>query len=218
MSRRFVYLILIFLAVLWGGSLRRRVFQRGIREAVFWATLVWVLWMGIRLVKLALPNEWTDAVRFLWYAYYPCMGLIAFSIDWIGYASNQAPDDAHLPVSLRLLLGLDVLLSVLVLTNDAHWLVFRFPWGMAQSNRLYTYGPGYYWILFVYMFQLFLTNGWICWEAWKQKVWNLRTALPLLLFGDTCSIRPAISCGGGPFFARRWCWLPSVSDICGWRP
>lgn len=120
-----LYLIIMIGVILWGGSLRERIFQLGAREAVGWSIWVWLVWLTIRLLRLTLITGWAALARLLWYGYYPCMGLLAFLVVWISYASNRTPEDRALPRWLQGLLLVDLLLAGLALTNDWHQLVFQ---------------------------------------------------------------------------------------------
>ena len=126
-----LYLIIMIGVILWGGSLRERIFQLGAREAVGWSIWVWLVWLTIRLLRLTLITGWAALARLLWYGYYPCMGLLAFLVVWISYASNRTPEDRALPRWLQGLLLVDLLLAGLALTNDWHqllangWLCWR---------------------------------------------------------------------------------------------
>lgn len=177
------YLLLMVAACLWGGSLRRRIFQQGVRWAVMWGTLIWELWLFIRLAKLLIPYTfWEGGYRLLWYAYYPCMGALTFLVVWMGYASNRPPEDREIPRWLQVLGLLDLLVTVLVLTNDWHQEVFQIVQkpGMAP-DRIYSYGPFYYGILGLYLFQLLLALGWLSWKVWQERLWRLRCLAPVLV-------------------------------------
>ncbi|WP_432643193.1 hypothetical protein [Acidaminococcus sp.] len=177
------YLLLMVAACLCGSSLRRRIFQQGVRRAVMWGTLVWELWLFIRLGKLLVPYTfWEELYRLLWYAYYPCMGSLTFLVVWMGYASNRPPEDRKIPRWLQALGLLDLLVTVLVLTNDWHQEVFQIVrrQGMAP-DRIYTYGAVYYGILGLYLFQLLLALGWLGWKVWQERLWRLRCLVPALV-------------------------------------
>ena len=111
-----VYLIILIGAILWGGSLRERIFQLGAREAVGWSIWVWLVWLTIRLLRLTLLSGSAALARLLWYGIYPCLGLLAFLVVWSSYASNRTPEDRALPRWLQGLLLVDHLLAWLALT------------------------------------------------------------------------------------------------------
>lgn len=120
-----LYLAAMAGVILWGGSLRGRIFQLGAREAMGWGIWVWLAWLAIRLLRLTLVTGWDTLHRLLWYGFYPCMGLRIFLVVWISFASNRRPEDGMLPRWLQGLLIQDLLLAGLVLTND--WPPAGFP-------------------------------------------------------------------------------------------
>lgn len=164
-----LYLATMTGVILWGGSLRERIFQQGAREAVRWGIWVWLVWLGIRLLRLTLITGWDTLNRLLWYGFYPCMGLLIFLVVWVSYASNRTPEDRALPRWLQGLLILDLLLAGLALSNDWHQLVFQIKPSANPRRDIYTYGFWYYLILVSYLGQLLLANGWLCWRAFKEK-------------------------------------------------
>ena len=181
-----LYLAAMAGVILWGGSLRGRIFQLGAREAMGWGIWVWLAWLAIRLLRLTLVTGWDTLHRLLWYGFYPCMGLLIFLVVWISFASNRRPEDGMLPRWLQGLLILDLLLAGLVLTNDWHQQVFRIFPSPGHHRDVYTYGSGYFLILGSYLVQLLLANGWLAWRAWKEKFSLLNLWAPLtilLLYG-----------------------------------
>ena len=183
-----LYLVMMTVVILWGGSLQERIFQQGARKAMGWGILVWLIWLGIRLLRLILEGwvRWEWLHRLLWYGFYPCMGLLIFLAVWVSYASNRTPEDRALPLWLKGLLVLDLILAALALTNDWHQLVFRIRPSANPHWDVYTYGAGYYLILFSYLAQLLLANGWLCWRAYKEKISLGKLWLPfglILLYG-----------------------------------
>ncbi|WP_296399933.1 hypothetical protein [Acidaminococcus timonensis] len=182
----FLYLAAMCGVILWGGSLRARIFQLGAREAVGWGVWVWEIWLGIRLLRLMVRPLWQPVSHLLWYGYYPCMGMLIFLAVWISYASNRTPEDRALPRWLQGLLLVDLLLAGLALTNDWHQLVFQIQPSTNPHQDIYTYGFVYYLILFSYLAQLLLANGWLCWRAFREKISLERLWQPLtviLLYG-----------------------------------
>lgn len=178
-----LYLAAMAGVILWGGSLRERIFQLGAREAMGWGIWVWLAWLAVRLLRLILVTGWDTLHRLLWYGFYPCMGLLIFLVVWVSYASNRDPEDRALPRWLQGLLVLDLLLAGLALTNDWHQQVFRIYPSPGHHRDVYTYGAGYFLILGSYLVQLLLANGWLAWRAWKEKfsLLNLWAPLTLLL-------------------------------------
>ena len=124
----------------WGVSLHRRILQNQTRRYLTAIAGLMVLWLTLRTVKYSVYH--IDVERYLWYFYYLPMLLIpTFSIA--AAMSLGKPEDYQLPRWLNLLYIPALVLLGLVLTNDVHQLVFRFPEGL-MSGRSYSYGVGYY--------------------------------------------------------------------------
>ena len=124
----------------WGVSLHRRILQNQTRRYLTAIAGLMVLWLTLRTVKYSVYH--IDVERYLWYFYYLPMLLIpTFSIA--AAMSLGKPEDYQLPRWLNLLYIPALVLLGLVLTNDVHQLVFRFPEGL-MSDRSYSYGVGYY--------------------------------------------------------------------------
>lgn len=132
--------IYIGMIAVWGISLHRRILQNQTRRYLTAIAGLMVLWLALRTVKYSIHN--IDVERYLWYFYYLPMLLIpTFSIA--AAMSLGKPEDYRLPRWLGILYIPALVLLALVLTNDAHQLVFRFPEGL-MSDREYSYGTGYY--------------------------------------------------------------------------
>lgn len=132
--------IYIGMIAVWGVSLHHRILQNQTRHYLTAIAGLMVLWLTLRTVKYSLYH--VDVERYLWYFYYLPMLLIpTFSIA--AAMSLGRPEDYRLPRWLILLYIPALVLLTLVLTNDAHQLVFRFPESV-MSGREYSYGIGYY--------------------------------------------------------------------------
>lgn len=132
--------IYIGMIAVWGISLHRRILQNQTRRYLAAIAGLMVLWLALRTVKYSIHNM--DAERYLWYFYYLPMLLIpTFSIA--AAMSLGKPENYRLPRWLGILCIPALVLLALVLTNDAHQLVFRFPEGL-MSDWEYSYGTGYY--------------------------------------------------------------------------
>lgn len=132
--------IYIGMIAVWGVSLHHRILQNQTRHYLTAIAGLMVLWLTLRTVKYSLYH--VDVERYLWYFYYLPMLLIpTFSIA--AAMSLGKPEDYRLPRWLILLYIPALALLTLVLTNDAHQLVFRFPESV-MSGREYSYGIGYY--------------------------------------------------------------------------
>ena len=139
MLRSAVY---IGLFITWGLSVRQRIIGAQARRYLTAAAALMVLWFVVRSLKYYFVTQ-PVTVRYLWYLYYPALLLIPM-LAALTAISIGKKDDAPLPKSAALLYVPAVLLVLLVLTNDLHQLVFRFPANApVWSDKDYSYGVGY---------------------------------------------------------------------------
>lgn len=167
----------LFLFILWGGHIRRRMASPRLKRLALVLTVVSVLWIGQRIFKLTVPSENETLLRYLWYSYYIFFSLFVTICMDLGYSQRRRVANY---VSVPWILGLGNLwLSLLVLTNDFHQWVFTFPEGFSVADAIHGYGPGYYLILGAYGLQFLWVNGLLFTEAKKQKLLGFRQLLPL---------------------------------------
>ena len=135
--------IYVGLLTAWGVSLRMRIIQTQVRRYLTAVAGLMMLWLILRTVKYSL--EHMDAERLLWYGYYLPMLFIPVLAVLVALSLGQ-PETYRLPRWTRLLYLPSAVLLLLVMTNDLHQLVFRFPSGIL-SDLEYVYGAGYYVVL-----------------------------------------------------------------------
>lgn len=134
--------VYIGLFAVWGLSVRERIIGTQARRYLTIASLLMILWFVVRSLKYYFVTQ-PVIVRYLWYLYYPAMILIPM-LAALAAVSIGEKDDAPLPKKAALLYVPAALLVLLVLTNDLHQLVFRFPENAAVwSDKDYGYGIGY---------------------------------------------------------------------------
>lgn len=135
--------IYIGLFVAWGLSVRQRIIGTQACRYLTCAAALMVLWFVVRSLKYYFITQ-PVVVRYLWYFYYPALILIPM-LAALTAISIGKKDDAPLPESAALLYVPALLLVALVLTNDLHQLVFRFPSSAPfWSDKDYSYGVGYF--------------------------------------------------------------------------
>lgn len=127
------------LLVTWGLSIRRRVLPGKIRNYLLAIATLLVFWIAERTVKYMLADSLITVKRYLWYMYYIPMVLVPlfalFSAFCLGRKENFV-----LPKRYRLLYIPAGLMILIVLTNDFHQQVFRFPNGVLNGGDDYSYG------------------------------------------------------------------------------
>ena len=121
--RPFIY---IGLYVVWAISFRKRIIQKETRRCLIAIAAMMVFWMFIRMCKFEIPDEMPTAQRYAWYLYYIPMLLIPTVSLYLAFYIRQ-PEDYKLPKRRWLLFLPALFLIGIVLTNDMHQLVFKFP-------------------------------------------------------------------------------------------
>lgn len=134
--------IYIGLFIAWGLSVRQRIIGTPARRYLTAAATLMVLWFFVRSLKYYFVTH-PVIVRYLWYLYYPALLSIPMLAALTAISIGQK-DEAPLPKAAALLYVPATLLVLLVLTNDLHQLVFRFPADApVWSDKDYSYGIGY---------------------------------------------------------------------------
>lgn len=149
-------LVVVVLLIGWVGSLARRGSQPSVRRAAIGLGGLSVFWLAVRLIKYTIDHQL--AGELLWYTYYVAMlGLPLFML-WLAWAVDRTIDNGRPPRWWWLLLGTNVTLLCLVLTNSLHELVFRFP-GAGGSE--YGYEAGYFVVAAACAIPLLAAVGWL---------------------------------------------------------
>lgn len=137
--------IYIFLFSAWAVSVRNRIIHVRIRCYLTAVAAFMVFWFLIRTVKFHFSPELLSPhlPRCLWYLYYLPMLFIPMLAVLVAVSLGR-PEDAPLPKWTAWFSGFTALLLLLVLTNDLHQLIFRFPPDAPVWTDLdYGYGPGF---------------------------------------------------------------------------
>ncbi|MCR4890890.1 MAG: hypothetical protein K5989_01700 [Lachnospiraceae bacterium] len=144
-TRTFLYLGLFGA---WGVSVQQRVMQVEVRRYLLTSSCLMVLWIAIREIKWRFVLR-TDILRYLWYSYYiPILMIPLFAL--LVSMSLGKTTDYRLPKWTGTFYLPTLLLIVMVLTNDFHQKVFRFPAAAkVWTEREYSYGSGY-WLVFAW--------------------------------------------------------------------
>ena len=137
---RSVIYIMLFAA--WGISVCRRIIQPQVRRYLTAISALMVFWVTARTLRhLFAETPWT--LRHLWYLYYLPMLFIPLLALFVALSLGK-PDNFRLPKWTALLYIPTAALLLLVLTNDLHQLVFRFPEDAVVWMNEYRYGIVYF--------------------------------------------------------------------------
>lgn len=136
----------IGLFAVWGVSVHRRVMQHQVRRWLVAVSALLVLWMILREFRWHLVQN-PVLLRLLWYSYHIFTLLIPLLALLVSLSLGK-PEDYRLPKRALALVPPTAGLILLVMTNDLHQCVFRFPnhaavWGETD----YSYAPGFYILL-----------------------------------------------------------------------
>ena len=173
----------LFLVILWGGSLQRRVMKPHLKQLIRCLVAVSVLWIIQRLSKMVIPGSLDIWVRYGWYSYYVFFGLLVTFAAFLGYEADAGLQDRKWPCFLYGIGAYNMGLALMVLTNDFHHWVFTFPAGLAAADSIHEYGVGYILLQSSYALQFILVNGWLYYRIWKQKIRGMKQLIPLFISG-----------------------------------
>ena len=134
--------IYIGLFVAWGISVRSRIIQPQVRRYLTAVSALMIFWMTVRSIRYSL-EEALWVMRHLWYLYYLPMLFIPLLAVFIALSLGK-PESFRLPKWTVLLYIPTAALLLLVLTNDLHQLVFRFPEDAVVWMNEYRYDIVYF--------------------------------------------------------------------------
>lgn len=153
--REHIHYALIYLIVitLWVSSVIRRSMQKAISYAAMFTGIILIGWILVRLIKYQ-----TDVIpslnRYLWYSYYIFQLTLPMVILWMAWAIDKPKEKIFPPRWWRTMAIFIGVLIVFVFTNDLHGLMFELDLSKPDWAVNYTYGIGYYLVLFVCMLNL----------------------------------------------------------------
>ena len=141
--RDFIRVVLqISLISAWGLSLYRRIVQAQARRYLCSVAVLMLLWLNFKALKYYIVTD-VHAVRYLWYLYYLPLVYIPLFMLFAALCIGKA-EDYRLPRHVQILQIPALLLFLMVMTNDLHQFVFRFPANaLFFSDHDYQRGPGY---------------------------------------------------------------------------
>ena len=175
------FFLYIGLFSVWGLSVRRRVILSVPRQLLVAVSLFMILWLVIREYRWHLIFD-PDIGRWLWYSYYiPLLFIpyLAFLVSLsLGRDGSMRLSEPILATTL-----IPAGLAILVITNDVHQWVFRFPEeARVWSEDSYAYGPLFAvifaWNMLISLVTLAILFGKCRIPRSKRLIW-----LPLICIG-----------------------------------
>ncbi len=139
--------VLLYFALFtaWILRVKRTVQQQATRRYLLISGLLMIFWLYIRSIKLEFvlsPSE----MRACWYLYYLPMLFIPVAALLAALTIGKA-DGEDVGIKAKLLWLVSASILLIVLTNDFHQFVFKFPADIPpamRSDRVYGYAPGYF--------------------------------------------------------------------------
>lgn len=183
----------ILLVIAWGGSMIGRTLNKRLRALVLLAALQMTLWLLLRMIKWQLPDGGALS-RYCWYAYYVFqLGLPATLLrmtDVIGAKEGTAT----VSVWRWSCLAVNVMLLLLVFTNDLHMWVFKLKPSALNWNGDYSYGFGYVLLLSFIVLCVFSAIALLikkCWNSPRKYglIFPLGFSLLLVSYGVLYALR-----------------------------
>jgi len=150
-------IIYIIAVILWTDSILHRAMQRGVRRSAFICSIFLILWMLVRTLKYSFPVEGI-LTRHLWYGFYIFEHAIPPLLIWMSISIDKPEDTLTPPKWWFGLTAVNVLLVLMVLTNDLHQLSFRMDISGNGWNLNYSYGPVYFAAIGSIVFQVILSQ------------------------------------------------------------
>lgn len=173
-------LIYIIIVTIWVASLLRRSMQKSVSYAAFITGIILNGWILVRLIKYQVDGIAT-LTRYLWYGFYIFQLTLPLVLLWMAWAIDKPEDQIIPPKWWKILAAIKGVLIVFVFTNDLHGFVFKLDLSRSDWAINYSYGFGYYIILFVCMINL-LAVFVILIEKSIKNTRKIGFIFPLILF------------------------------------
>lgn len=142
-----VALAYLMIVTFWTASVIYRSTQKPIIYAAVFTGLILCSWTLVRLVRYQIVDLNTLS-RYLWYSYYIFQIFIPLIILWMAWSMDRPNTYIRLPNWWFLLIAFAFSLIILVFTNDYHNLVLVLDLSSLDWGNVYSYGIGYFIILF----------------------------------------------------------------------
>ena len=130
------------LIVVWAMTVLRRIIESQFKELLIEIAILLLLLILFQALRFRFDQGYVTVHRFMWYCYYLPMLFIPVISFKLSLRCGRSEELPIRPI-WNLLLIPSAVLSLLVLTNDRHHLVFRFPDPEGLGYDVYTHGPVY---------------------------------------------------------------------------
>ena len=168
-------------SAVWGLSVHKRVTNRRIRRLLLAMVCFFLFYLLLQTINYDYAQDVASLRRLAWYGYYLCMMSVAILLYEISF--SLSPVTVGRKRFLRWLLPvLGVALTLGILTNDLHFLAFRFQAEEALPGSPVRYGPLFF--LFFACFALLLSAAFLIIQKKQRQILKKNrflTFLPLLV-------------------------------------
>lgn len=173
MTHKFETLFYAIFFTFWSVRLYYKLYEKKTRKYILSIGILIVIWMFIRITKSVVEVDLLK--RLMWYLYY----IPLIFIPTIYYICSLSLNK-NLSKKRKIILYLiSSILFLLVITNDIHQLVFKFPNGVSDFDN-YKHNIGYYvislWIFYLFGGGMFL----LAIKRYKNKK-DIKSFLPILI-------------------------------------
>lgn len=134
------YFILLLCIVFTFGYLQPLITRSSLKKTLTALELSLLVFTVIRILKLAVPISDLTGLRYLWYAYYPCFFAISLICLLTAYYTGTSLEGKQIPSWWWGLCVIDLVLTLLIFTNDLHGWFVTFDPQLAYNNCVYKPG------------------------------------------------------------------------------
>ncbi|MCQ2533953.1 MAG: hypothetical protein MJ172_05230 [Clostridia bacterium] len=168
------------IALIWGAAIKKRIIDKKMRHLLLCMVALILFIFSLQLCRYKLMEDNTNAIRYAWYSYYIPVYSIPCIMYQVSLIIGTKPDNQpHKKRSVFIHIYTFIMILI-VMTNDIHQLVFKFPVDLKSGYHNYEYNVGFfinYLCVIILYIATFVTTIKKCKVmAVKKKMW-----LPLLL-------------------------------------
>ena len=161
------------MAIAWGVTILKRVSERRIRNCLLIIIGLMLMMFMLQICTYKLFGEELNLLRYSWYGYYIPVILASFFMYRI--ANLVGVSEVSNNVGNRIINAIAVVLSLMVMTNDIHKLVFSFPEGIEQGYYVHKVGIVFYliyvWVAVLIIWSLVTVVNKCRVMATQKQVW-----------------------------------------------
>ena len=205
--------------VVWAMTVLRRIIESQIKELLIENAILLLLLILFQALRFQFDQGHVTVHRFMWYCYYiPLLYIPVVSLK-LSLRCGRS-ENIKLSRVWNLLLIPSTVLVILVLTNDKHHLVFRFPDIAGKGYDYYTHEPVYYamiiWMALLLSVTVIITIIRFSSKPVRKDSWayyDVLCASTYFLLTDYFDIAPVIN--GVQYLTPMETF--AVFTVCGWE-